>query len=93
MSFSDGWPTATKTDWHDDVVLVAVFAKRAGIAGALHDMVIMHYINGAAVPSNGRGWKPRVIRSELRRIAACPSPELADLAQKTLWKVPLFPFF
>lgn len=75
-------------DWHDDVVAIAVEARRAGMSGPLHDMVISHYFCGLAVPRHESDWHMPTLRSELQHLANQQNASLARKAGAALRKLP-----
>lgn len=68
----------------DQVVRVAVSAKQAGDTGPLHDMVVMCYFFGRAVPNHVDDWHLPTLEAELTRLTkggACAPTARAALQQ------------
>ena len=53
----------------DQVVRVAMYARKAGDTGPLHDMVVMRYFYGRAVPRHVDDWHLPTLKAELGRLA------------------------
>ena len=52
----------------DQVIRVAVSARQAGDTGPLHDMVVMRYFFGRAVPNHVDDWHLPTLEKELTRL-------------------------
>ena len=66
--------------WQDKVVNVAVLAKKAEIPGPLHDIVVMRYSFGRAVPRHISDWRMPLVKEELYKLGKVK--ENADLAAR-----------